>query len=116
MFWMVVQTKFLTRLLASWCIALTMLGSVVAAEQPLELEHGLSASATIVPAVEISDTAVQLLAQRLTQANSKFKALSSLSVQQTRSGSQVSCYDDLITQRSYGERFSLLLMGTELRL
>lgn len=71
-----------------------MLGSVVAAEQPLELEHGLSASATIVPAVEISDTAVQLLAQRLTQANSKFKALSSLSVQQTRSGSQVSCYDE----------------------
>ena len=116
MFWMDVQTKYLTRLLASWCIALTMLGSVVAAEQPLELEHGLSASTTIVTTVDISDTAVQQLAQRLTQANSKFKCLASLSVQQTRSGSQISCYDDLITQRSYPVRFSLLLLGTELRL
>ncbi len=93
-----------------------MLGSVVASEQPLELEHGLSASTTILPAVEISDTAVQLLAQRLTQANSKFKSLASLSVLQTDSGLQVSCCDFLITQRSYPERFSLLLLGTELRL
>lgn len=116
MFWMVVQAKFLTRILAIWCITLLMLGSVVAAEQPRELEHGLTASTTIVPAVEISDTAVQLLAQRLTQANSKFKSLASLSLQQTGTGSKVSCYDHLITQRSYPERYSLLLLGTELRL
>ena len=116
MFWFGGHTDFLTRLLASWGIALTMLGSVVAAEHSVEIQHGQAASSTVMPAVEVSDTAIQQIAQRLTQANWNSKSLASMSVQQSGSRSPLIRYGADAEQRAVPQCCSLLILGTALRL
>lgn len=77
MFWIGGHSRLLTRLLAGWCLALSMLGSIVAIEQAIALEHGSIAASTTAPKLELSDTAIYQTAHRLTQDNVHCKTLAS---------------------------------------
>lgn len=77
MFWIGGYTRFLTRLLAGLCLALSMLGSVIATERAIAPQHEAIVASTVAPTLELSDTAVCQAVYRLTQDNVHCKALDS---------------------------------------
>ncbi len=110
------RTKLLTRFLGSCCIALAMLSSLVPSEQPVESTSGLGASTKVLPGVEVSDTAIQQIAYRLTQANLNHKSLAALISQQSGTGPQLTRFGASAKQRGVPKLCSLLILGTSLRL
>ncbi len=116
MFWIGGYTRFLTRLLAGWCVAFSMLGSVVASEQAIILKHGAVVSSTATPILELSDTAVYQTAHRLTQDNVHCKTLASSTRLLCGTLSQFSDFGCLADRSVSSKSNSLFHLGTMLRL
>lgn len=110
------HTRFLTRLLAAWCLALAMLGSVVATEPSIVLQHGAVVYSTATPILELSDTAVYQTAHRLTQDNVHCKTLASSTRLLCGTLSQFSDFGCLADRSVSSKSNSLFHLGTMLRL
>lgn len=116
MFWIGGYTRFLTRLLAGLCVALSMLGSVVAAERAIAPQHGAVVSSTAAPKLELSDTAVYQTVLRLTQDNVHCKTLASCTRLLCGTPPQFSDFGCLADRSVSSKCNSLFHLGTMLRL
>lgn len=116
MFWIGGYTRLLTRLLAGLCLALSMLGSVVATERATAPQHGAVVASTVAPALELSDTAVCQAVYRLTQDNTHCKALASCTRLLCGTLSQFNDFGCLADRSVSSKCNSLFHLGTMLRL
>lgn len=116
MFWLDGYQRYRNPSVAGWCLALTLLGSLVIAERSSDLNNSVGVHSSAMPAFEICDAANESIAQRLTQANLQFNILASYLVLPRDIQTQFSQYGSPAVQKRVPKSRTLVNLGTLLRL